>query len=111
MANLPSSIPSEFQEKYLLKRIDEDDITLTLEQRDAIIKALLGNARFIQIGKYTIMVNAIKSIDPLWGAKNIPPRPAEEWTTEFSNAANTVAKKIVNQNKLDLWDKLFADKK
>jgi len=43
--------------------------------RDEILKALNDGARFIQIGKYTLMLNSIKSIDPLWGEENIPPRP------------------------------------
>lgn len=111
MANLPSSVPLEWQEKYLLKRIGESDIVLTLEQRDAIIKALLGNSRFIQVDKFTIMVNTIKSIDPMYGAKNIPDRPAEQFRIIPGTHPSTIVKMVTNQAELDLWDKLFAEQK
>lgn len=109
MANLPSFLPPEWQEKYLLKRIGEPDIVLTLDQRDAILKALLGNSRFIQVDKYTIMVNTIKSIDPMLGAKNIPDRPVEQFRITEGSTPNTITKTITNQAELDLWDKHFAE--
>lgn len=113
MANLPSSLPPEWQEKYLLKRIGEPDIVLSLDQRDAILKALLGSARFIQVDKYTIMVNSIKSIDPMYGPKNIPKRPEEQYVIGKWNEGrgNVITKTITNQAELDLWDKLFAEQK
>jgi len=73
--SLLTNIPAKWQERFLIKRIGEDDIEITLEQRDAILQALNAGTRFVQIKKYTIMLNSIKSIDPLWGDDNIPPRP------------------------------------
>jgi hypothetical protein len=102
------SIPSKWQERFLLKRIDEKDILITLEQRNMILNSLNNGARFIQIGKYTLMLNAIKSIDPFYGEDNIPPRPKE--LHEITSDGDGFSKIIVNQDELDLWDKLFKDK-
>lgn len=100
------AIPSKWQEKFLLKRINEEDIELTLEQRNGVLIALDKGARFAQIGKYTIMLNAIKSIDPLWGDDNIPPQPKE--ITSTSIVGNKALTTITNQNEIDLWFKLFG---
>ena len=68
-------IPEKWQEKYLIKRIGEEDIEITVEERNAILQMLNDGVRFVQIGRYTLMLNAVKSIDPKWGKENIPPRP------------------------------------
>ena len=101
-------IPEKWREKYLLKRIGEDDIEMSLEERNEILKSLMTNARFIQIGKHTIMVNTIKSIDPKWGEKNIPPRPKERRTGELIKG--TYHYKIENKEELLLWDMLFKER-
>lgn len=95
--------PAKFEERFLLKRIGEEDIEITLAQRNAVIEALGSSSRFIQINKHTIMVNAIKSIDPLWGEDNIPPRPRpkdaflEEYNRDPENDAEGRE-----------WDKVFG---
>jgi hypothetical protein len=102
-----NNIPEKFREKYLIKRIGEDDIEITLEQRDNILKALNGGARFIQVGKYTLMLNSIKSIDPKWGGANIPPRPVKLY--DYSDPKDdVVGRKISNKDEIDLWDSLFG---
>ncbi len=53
--------------RYLIKRIDEDSIEISEQQRDYILGALQGGVRFVQIGDHTLMLNAIKSIDPKKG--------------------------------------------
>lgn len=103
----PSLIPPEWQEKFLLKRIDEQDIELTLEQRDLVLQSLIQGTRFVQISKYTIMLNSIKSIDPKWGDRNIPPRPTPKYIAE-ENELGGYSKIAVNQDRIDLWDKLFT---
>lgn len=70
-----SRVPEKWKKKYILKRIDEEDIIITLEERNIILAALSNNVRFVQIGEFTLMVNAIKSVEPFWGGNNIPPRP------------------------------------
>lgn len=105
-----TEIPEKFREKFLIKRIDEDDIEITLEQRDNILKALNAGTRFVQIGRYTIMLNAIKSIDPKWGKANIPPRPEERTRTlEKAGSKPTVyISETINKDEIDIWDALFG---
>lgn len=102
-------IPAKWQERFLLKRIDEEDIVITLAQRDAILGALDAGARFVQIGKYTLMLNGIKSIDPYWPPNNVPPRPGEEHR-QVEIKDNKIFTEVVNQDEIDLWDQLFARK-
>ncbi|MCP3681709.1 MAG: hypothetical protein GY861_03375 [bacterium] len=106
------SIPLKWQERFLIKRIGEEDIEISLIARDEILKALNDGARFIQIGKYTLMLNSIKSIDPLWGKNNIPPRPelkrlyggvSIDGNVEWSYSEKS-------QKEVDLWDKFFKGK-
>lgn len=74
----PLSIPPEWRERFLIKRIKEEDIEITLEQRNTILECLNRGDQFIQIGKYTLMLNSIKSIDPYYEPDNIPPCPPQE---------------------------------
>lgn len=61
---LRSSTPNNAGKKFLIKRIDENDIEITNEERMVILKALHANVRFVQVRDYTLMLNAIKSIEP-----------------------------------------------
>jgi hypothetical protein len=60
---------------FVLKRIGEKDILLTTTERDHLLAEIARGTRFIQVRLHTIMVNAIKGIDPRWGDPNIPPIP------------------------------------
>lgn len=70
-----NSLPVKWQKRYLLKRIGEDDIEISLEARNEVLRALSSGVKFVQLGEYTLMLNSIKSIDPKWGDDNIPPAP------------------------------------
>lgn len=111
MPNQTSStlaIPPKWQPRYLLKRIGEEDIEIPLATRDAIVKALAAGLKYVQVGEYTIMLNAIKSIDPLWPPQNIPPRPKA--TADVEVKYGKAFTSISNQAELDLWDRLFGEK-
>jgi len=103
----PIGRPSKWEEKFLIKRIDEQDIEITLEQRNAILKALNDGQRFIQVGKYTLMLNGIKSIDPKWGANNIPDRPSINKRAEIIDGKGIII--ITNQNEIDEWNTSFGE--
>lgn len=105
--SLPS-IPSKYQERFLLKRIDEQDIELTLGERNAVLEALIAGSRFAQIRKYTIMLNSIKSIDPMWGDKNIPPRPKE--VKDYVMEGEIAKEILLNKPELDVWDSIYSQK-
>lgn len=105
---LPSSTPPNLQERFFIKRIDEEDIEISLEERNAILESLNKGVRFVQIGKFTLMLNAIKSIDPKWGAKNIPPIPKEEYG-EGKLVDGVMQQKLINKKEIDLWYELFAN--
>lgn len=107
-----NEIPEKFREKFLLKRIDEDDIEITLEQRNIILKALENGSRFVQIKKHTLMLNALKSIDPKYPPYNIPPRPREITETveivKGKNGYETAVQEVKNKKEILLWDYLFG---
>jgi len=90
------------------KRIKEENITITLKQRNIILDCLTRGDRFIQIGKYTLMVNSIKSIDPYYEPDNIPLRPQPQVSVEIIK--NKAIETLLNKDQLDLWDRLYKDK-
>lgn len=103
-------VPEKWQEHFLIKRIDEEPIEINLSERDVILKNLAQGQRYIQIGKYTLMLNSIKSIDPLYEPDNIPLCPKEK--IEVVPVGNGEAKKkVLNQGEIDLWFKLFGENK
>ena len=53
------------------------------------------------------MLNAIKSIDPLWGDQNIPPKPEPVKTSTLNDQGTAYIEEVTNQEELDEWDKLF----
>lgn len=73
MIEWEKKLHNKWDEKFLIKRIGEENIEITLRQRNDILTALNDGARFVQIGKYTLMINSIKSIDPRYEPDNIPP--------------------------------------
>lgn len=102
-----TNLPEPLQGKYLIKRIDEDDIEITLAQRSQILQALSAGVRFIEVKNHILMLNSIKSIDPKWGEKNIPPRPKEIRATTIED---NVAKYVVeNKDEIELWEKYFGN--
>ena len=91
---------------YYLKRIGEDDLVISWETRNEILKRLAGNAKYIQIGEYTIMLNAIKEMAPYWKPNNIPPRPKPVRAEKLlGNGAYSVTE---NDDDGKEWDKHFG---
>jgi hypothetical protein len=114
LSSSQNNIPEKWRERFYIKRIGENDIEISLEARDEILKALNAGTRFIQIGKYTLMLNSIKSIDPKWGNKNIPPRP--EVRLETFGVSEKTGQMICADNKKDLkelkeWNEVFMKDK
>lgn len=104
-------IPSKWQKKYFLKRIGEEDLVIPLNTRNNILEQLDKGGKYVQIGEYTIMLNSIKSIDPYWPDKNIPPRPPMKFNFNvFDNKTTAVKKEILNKEEIDEWDKYFSKK-
>lgn len=102
-----SEIPAKWRPKYLLKRIGEEDITISLETRDEILKQLANGGRFVQIGEYTIMLNGMKSIDPYWGARNIPPCPASSFDYRVL-PSGSMGQILTNKEEIGEWKKCFG---
>lgn len=100
-------IPSEWQEKYIVKRIDADDIEVSLEERNGLLKVLATGQRYVQIRKFTLMVANIRSIDPKYPPDNIPPRPTRQ--TEVEIVDGVAVETVKNQEILELWDSLFTN--
>lgn len=104
-------IPDKWQEKYLIKRIDEDDIEISVQERNGILQALNSGQRFIQIKKYTLMLNGIKSIDPKWGEKNIPSKPEKPYPKiktiyeKLQNGNHKQIDMVINKDEINRWEK------
>jgi len=108
-----NEIPEKWRERFYIKRIGEDDIEITLEARDKILSVLNAGVRFIQIGKYTLMLNSIKSIDPKWGSRNIPPRPNVGKDTFGLNEETgqlICADREEDLKELEKWKELFEER-
>ncbi len=102
-------IPDKWAEHFVIKRIDEEPIEITLKEQQAILENLARGQRYIQVGKYTIMLNSIKSIDPRYEPDNIPPCPERKTVSKFNVEKNTYIETITNQDERDLWVKLFGE--
>lgn len=100
------NIPAKWKEKFVLKRIDEEDIVLSLEERNGILQSLNKGDRFVQIRKHTLMLNSIKSIDPYWGERNVPPRPLPS-----DHRLEPVNRNPENDIEGREWDKYFGKEK
>jgi hypothetical protein len=61
---LYSSTPND-ERKFVIKRIDAEDIEINNTERMTLLKAMNGGVKYIQVRDYTLMINAIKSIDPV----------------------------------------------
>jgi len=59
---LRSSIQSK---RFVIKRIGESDLEINNTERMAILKALNEGVKFVQVRDYTLMLNGIKSIEPV----------------------------------------------
>lgn len=110
---LANQLPKKWQPKYVLKRIGDEDINIGWETRNEILEQLARGGKYVQIGEYTIMLNSIKSIDPKWGSKNIPPRPPEEISTgsEIDSGTNTLKVNVMHNPEYDEWVKYFGGDK
>lgn len=109
------------ERKYLVKRIEAEDIEISETERNHIV-TLLEKVRAVQIGEYTVMVSNIRSIDPKFGAGNIPPRPkplfpvtAYELDGQGRKCIrdenfNLKVIKASNQDEIDQWDEWYGRK-
>ena len=107
------AIPEEWKEHFLIKRFNEENIPITLEARDKILNAINEGQKYIQIGKYTLMLNSIKSIDPVYEPDNIPPCPKERFDYKLITLEDgtKVDRQIAIKDPLrDLWFELYGKK-
>ncbi len=91
----PLSIPSKWRERFVIKRIKEEDIFISLETRNAILSAMEKGQNFVQVGKYTLMINSISSINPYWEPDNIPPCPDRRYSKERALWSRCFGKKLL----------------
>lgn len=105
-------LPSSPTKNYAIKRIDEEDIIISLQARDAILKELEKGARFIFIKDHVLMLNSIKSIDPIIETISIPPRPQAIYLG-IRDAAFATQQKCNfipdNIKEIEAWDKKYGD--
>lgn len=102
-------LPKKWQPKFIIKRIGDEDIEISLQTRNAILQALAQNMRYVQVGQYTLMLNSIKSIDPYWGATNIPPRPKPKHGSFLGIVDGNTTYEILNTKEMEEWDKHFGE--
>jgi len=65
--NATSLIPKhkKYEQNYIVYRVKLNPIEVSEDTRDDILEALNANRSFIQIGKITVMLNSIASIEPM----------------------------------------------
>lgn len=65
-ANIYNLVPQggEYEQTYVLRRINLEPINITGKMRDAILQAMAKGSRFAQIGEFTVMLNSISAIEP-----------------------------------------------
>lgn len=104
------SLPTKWQPRYVLKRIGEEDLSIGFAVRNQILGQLDRGGKYIQIGEYTIMLNAIKSIEPKWGVKNIPPPPNKMLVVEsvYDQERNTFSVQEKENPEYIEWLKYFG---
>lgn len=111
-----------YEEKFLIKRYGDEPIEITDTQKQGILRGLVEGAKYVMVGKYVLMLNGIKSIDPKYEPDNIPPRPkakyagAIEWGGDGSPMIRNENYDLrpavpTNQAELEVWDSMFAQKK
>jgi len=108
--SIPLNVPLEWRERFLIKRFDEKDVEITLNERNIILVALRKGTRFIQVGKLTLMLNSIKSIDPYYPPYNIPPKPELKFKNVFDEKKKLYVQVEVEESrkKVELWEKFFS---
>ncbi len=110
-----SLIPPEWQERFYIRRFEGKDILISKEQRNKIIKAINKGDRFVQVGKYTLMLRAIKSIDPYYEPKNIPPKPKPKHkhkkVKEDGIERYLKIETEESKEKRKLWERLYSGEK
>jgi hypothetical protein len=99
-------LPRKWMPKYYLKRIGEDDIVISQETRNEVVRLLAKNGKFVQIGEFTIMLNTIKSIDPYWPPDNIPPKPKQKM--QYIGGYEGSNLKEANAKERQEWEKYFG---
>ena len=98
-----NKLSAKFRPRYLVKRFDDEEIEISEETRNAIIDSMAKGDRFIQIGHYTLMVNGIKSIDPKYGKKNIPPSP------ELGDPEYRIWLEVYHADRVEEYKRLVAE--
>ena len=101
-------MPDWLKPRYLLKRIDEPDIELSLEQRNGVANAMVRGDKVIFIGQSMIATFNIKSMDPIYGPDNIPPKPDVMRLVKFENG---LAKEVESEGdlaRLKLWEEFYG---
>ena len=92
-------LPKNWRECFILKRIGEENLYITEDEKRLIDLALVEGIRFAFIRNHTLMLNTIKGIDPRYGEDNIPPRYFVQMDDGLERSPNA--------SELALWDKLF----
>jgi hypothetical protein len=70
-------IPKEWEPMFFIQFWDEkmEDILVNNETANQIKTAMIGGAKYIELGVSLISVSSIKMIKARYGFDNIPPRP------------------------------------
>lgn len=106
-----AKIPEKLRPRYIIHRIKGEDIEISWEVRNLVLSQIAEGRRFVQIREFTVMVNSINGIDPMYGEPNIPPRPNKHIVGEYTKDGKFVEGKIANQEEIDEWDKYYGGEK
>jgi len=102
-------LPDKWKPRYVIKRVNGDDLVITWKTRNQILRAMAEGAKYVQVKEYTLMVNSINSIDPVWGDVNRPPKPEPKKVVWFDELRQTGVESATSESleEIKLWEKLF----
>lgn len=103
-------MPDWLRPLFILKRIDEPELVLTLEQRNAIAEGYLRGDKAVIVGQHLIATFNIKSIDPMYGEDNIPPKPKALPVFKIINAKAQSEKDPRDLKLIEEWEKFYGKK-
>lgn len=100
-----------YRKKFILRRINCQDMFLDSEERMLILQALSSTKAIVNIGEFTIGLSGFIELIPRWGNDEKPPKPTVSESVYFDETLNKPVR-IPNEQdlqKLKYWEEVYGD--
>lgn len=106
---LSPKLPEEWKPMYYIKFFDKNDSDLLIDHQTYLsVLPALNSVKFVVIHGQTFNVAGIDKIVYRYEPENIPPCPKPEYENTLPEGSNTYIQTVKNQDRIDLWNELFA---